>query len=258
MGGNIVGFGKLVQHLRLDQPVYGIESQAFNARERALLRIEEMATFYIGEIRAIQRHGPYCFLGYSFGGMVAFEMAQQLSSQGEHIAMLGLLDTLRHVSFSLDSHGEAGSSSAVVRKARRLSDHLRRLTAGPNRGEYLRQKLTARVLRTVYTVCAAGGLEVPRSLLSAFDINWFAAVNYKPLPYAGRITLFRAIGDNPVGRFTSDLGWCPYAQGGSKYNRFLASTRAYSRSRASGFWRGRLPRAFRHAINPGYLHCVEP
>jgi thioesterase domain-containing protein len=51
-----------------------------------------MASYYIQEIRTVQAHGLYFFMGWSLGGIVAFEMAQQLSRQGEQIAFLALVD----------------------------------------------------------------------------------------------------------------------------------------------------------------------
>ncbi|MFE5690824.1 thioesterase domain-containing protein, partial [Streptomyces sp. NPDC056512] len=54
--------------------------------------VREMATAYIEEIRRIQPEGPYHFLGWSFGGVAAFEMATQLQSEGETTALLTMLD----------------------------------------------------------------------------------------------------------------------------------------------------------------------
>ena len=55
--------------------------------------LPEMAAHYIGEMKAIQPHGPYRLLGDSFGGLVAFEMALQLQSLGEPVEFLGLVDS---------------------------------------------------------------------------------------------------------------------------------------------------------------------
>ena len=54
-----------------------------------------MAAYYLHGVREVQPHGPYCLAGYSFGGFVVFEMAQQLHAAGETVALLGLLDTIQ-------------------------------------------------------------------------------------------------------------------------------------------------------------------
>ena len=51
-----------------------------------------MASHYIAEMKGIQPEGPYRVAGYSFGGVVAYEMARQLEAGGETVAFLGLLD----------------------------------------------------------------------------------------------------------------------------------------------------------------------
>ena len=53
-----------------------------------------MAADYLREIKARQPNGPYCLCGYSFGGLVAFEIARQLSESGNEVGFVGLFDTL--------------------------------------------------------------------------------------------------------------------------------------------------------------------
>ena len=55
--------------------------------------IEDMARAYVEEIRALRPHGPYFLAGYSGGGVVAFEMAQQLKALGEEVPLLVFFDT---------------------------------------------------------------------------------------------------------------------------------------------------------------------
>src|SRR5262249_21989450 len=55
--------------------------------------IEELAASSLQAIRIIQPEGPYRLGGYSFGGLVAVEMARQLYAEGERIALLALIDT---------------------------------------------------------------------------------------------------------------------------------------------------------------------
>ncbi len=91
-----VYFHNLVRHLGPDQPVYGLR-YAMGARLRKpipLPMIEDLAAHYIEELRRIQPHGPYFLIGHSFGGLVAYEMAQQLTAKGQQVGSVALLDTI--------------------------------------------------------------------------------------------------------------------------------------------------------------------
>jgi aspartate racemase len=93
VGGNVICYGDLARHLRPDQPLYGLQSRGIDEREEPLDRIESMAAAYLAEIRRMQPRGPYRLGGTCFGGVVAYEMAQQLRSAGETVEALFLLET---------------------------------------------------------------------------------------------------------------------------------------------------------------------
>ncbi|MBW4560439.1 MAG: amino acid adenylation domain-containing protein [Mojavia pulchra JT2-VF2] len=95
LGGEVLCFRELAMSLGADQPFYGLQSPGLDGKQPLLPRIEDMAALYIQEIRSIQPHGPYFLGGYSFGGIVAYEMAQQLERQGEKVGLLVMLDTCR-------------------------------------------------------------------------------------------------------------------------------------------------------------------
>ena len=93
-GGNVLLYGELSKHLGDDQPFYGLQSRGLDGSCPPLTRIEDMAAHYISEIKSIQPVGPYYLSGYCMGGLVAYEIAQQLSERGERIGVLALIDTL--------------------------------------------------------------------------------------------------------------------------------------------------------------------
>ncbi|MEZ0135910.1 thioesterase domain-containing protein [Novosphingobium sp. NRRL B-2648] len=80
--------------LRLDgaRPVLGIEPLRKADGNYAHTRIDEMATYYIGKVRSVQPQGPYLLAGLCAGGVIAFEMAQQLQGMGEQVAFVGVID----------------------------------------------------------------------------------------------------------------------------------------------------------------------
>jgi amino acid adenylation domain-containing protein len=78
LGGEVLCYRHLAKYLGLEQPIYGLQPQGLDGKLPPLLRVEDIASQYLQEIRTIQPQGPYFLLGYSFGGVVAYEMSQQL------------------------------------------------------------------------------------------------------------------------------------------------------------------------------------
>jgi thioesterase domain-containing protein/acyl carrier protein len=91
--GHVLCYEKLSRYLGDEQPFYGLQAQGFNEGEESLTRVEDMASHYIKAIQTIQPEGPYQIGGWSFGGVVAYELAQQLHQQGQEVSRLALLDS---------------------------------------------------------------------------------------------------------------------------------------------------------------------
>ncbi|MGI9089258.1 MAG: non-ribosomal peptide synthetase [Chthoniobacterales bacterium] len=94
-GGNVFCFQPLAHLLPPDQPSYGLQAVGLDGKTVRHTSIEEMAAHYVEEIRSFQPEGPYYLAGYSMGGLIAFEIGQQLFRLGQRVAMLALLDTAR-------------------------------------------------------------------------------------------------------------------------------------------------------------------
>ncbi len=91
-GGEVLGYRELVENLAPDLPVYGLRAPGADRERVPLATIEELATHYIEEVRRIQPQGPYLIGGYCFAAVVAYEMARQLRTSGEELAMVVLID----------------------------------------------------------------------------------------------------------------------------------------------------------------------
>ncbi len=89
--GMDVYFPALGQHLPGDYPIYGLPGVALG--EVHLHSMEGLAARMVGLIRDIQPHGPYRVAGWSFGGVLAYEVAMQLLGLDEPVAFLGLIDS---------------------------------------------------------------------------------------------------------------------------------------------------------------------
>ena len=92
-----VPFFDLARHIRTGHSVYGFQAKGLDGLEKPLDRVEDMAQFYLDSLEELQPHGPFFLVGYSFGGLVALEMAQRLTARGEEIALLVLVDTYPHI-----------------------------------------------------------------------------------------------------------------------------------------------------------------
>ncbi|HEY9801022.1 MAG TPA: thioesterase domain-containing protein, partial [Leptolyngbyaceae cyanobacterium] len=93
IGGNVLCYADLARNLGSQQPVYGLQAIGLNQQEEPLSCIEDMATAYIEAIQAVQPTGPYYLAGWSMGGIIALEMAQQLLAKGCEVALLALIDS---------------------------------------------------------------------------------------------------------------------------------------------------------------------
>jgi len=90
--GSAFRFRHLAAALGADQPVKGFESPALTGERFPFTRIETLALRYATELQRDQPHGPYHLCGYSFGGILAFEMARHLRRAGEEVALLAVVD----------------------------------------------------------------------------------------------------------------------------------------------------------------------
>jgi thioesterase domain-containing protein len=75
-----------------DQPFYGIQARGLDGEAEPFERLEEMAAYYVQQIRQVQPSGPYYLGGYCMGGNVAYEVARQLKAQGEEVPILTVID----------------------------------------------------------------------------------------------------------------------------------------------------------------------
>ena len=132
LGGNPMNLRFLAQSLGANQPFYALQHRGVDGVLRPHETIEAMATEFIADMRKVQPAGPYYIGGYSFGGLAAYEMAQQLLREGEWVGGVMLLDT-------------ANPSSLQWDKVDRVSQHWHNLMSeGPS---YFKQRLEARTHR---------------------------------------------------------------------------------------------------------------
>ncbi|WP_179500168.1 non-ribosomal peptide synthetase [Streptomyces sp. WZ.A104] len=87
-------YAALLRHLGPDQPVYALQARGIVPGEELPETLDELVDDYLVQIRTVRPHGPYRFLGWSFGGLVAHALATRLQRDGESVEMLAMLDTV--------------------------------------------------------------------------------------------------------------------------------------------------------------------
>jgi amino acid adenylation domain-containing protein len=206
--GNVFYYLPLARHLGVDQPFFGLQAQGLDGRHPVHTTIEEMAAHYIAEVRVLQPEGPYYLGGSSLGGLVAYEMAQQLHAQGQAVDMLVLFDTwspghLRLLSLplryrvarhfhNLRKLSPYGRVSYVLQRMRGRLDLRPWLT---NQMHWVRQALN-RAARLAGRKRGAPPSAALRDL-HIRQIMVRAQYEYTPKPYPGRIAFFHA-GERPA------------------------------------------------------------
>jgi amino acid adenylation domain-containing protein len=208
LGGNVFDYFALSQHLGSDQPFYGLQSLGLDGQEKPLQRVEDMASYYIQEIRAMQPTGPYFLSGYSFGAMIAFEMAQQLLEQGQSIGLLAFLD---------------GSSplATTTRPSflKTLGIHAGNLwqLSLPERITYIKHRLDYRQnnanLRDMLISQWSTSEGFSQHLIDLLDCNIQAMDDYVAKPYAGDAVLFRSHIQSMESALDPDLSWASIIAG---------------------------------------------
>jgi thioesterase domain-containing protein/acyl carrier protein len=93
LGANLVSLRKIAALTRGDRPIYGLQPHGLDGRQEPFESIELMASAYLEEIRKKQPEGPYFLGGVCLGGVIAYEIAQQLRAAGERVGLLLLIDS---------------------------------------------------------------------------------------------------------------------------------------------------------------------
>jgi thioesterase domain-containing protein/aryl carrier-like protein len=207
--GNVLCYLALAQHVGAEQPFYGLQDpNTLDSHEKQSqadfeVPMEIMAGRYVEAIRRVQPRGPYHLGGWSFGGFVAYEMAQQLRRAGEEVALLAVLDT-GPVFEKLGRADDADLFAILCEESGLTIDVEELRPLGP----------AAQLNYVVEHLKAAQRIpaDIPVSWV-ARSINIFKArirvtMAYELQPYAGQITLFRAAElDSDVSQADETMGW---------------------------------------------------
>ncbi|WP_017714959.1 thioesterase domain-containing protein [Kamptonema formosum] len=207
--GSVFSYKPLADYLGKEQPVYGLQAGEVAPETR----VEDMAAEYIKEIRTVQPVGPYFLAGYSSGGVVAFEMAQQLTRAGEKVALLALFDTLNPA--LLDDTPTLGAQLRTHWINLSRLNPLQKLNYIVERGKWKSFELVKKMSGKFSEPDRhSNSDEIPDIFQRIEETNRQAFINYIPQVYPGKLTLFLAIERPAAQSSDSLLGWGELAAGG--------------------------------------------
>ncbi|MEW6730845.1 MAG: thioesterase domain-containing protein, partial [Acidobacteriota bacterium] len=207
IGGNVFCYLELAHYLGNDQPFYALQAKGIDDVAQPYSTIDVMAACYIEAIRTVQPHGPYTLAGWSFGGVVAFEIARQLFELGEQLSTLVLFDTWAPtsvvtpinetelmISFAKDLGGLWGGSLDLSWQ------QIEHLSSTAKLEFILEQAQGANLLPSYLEIAQL------QRLFEVFQANLQSLANYYPPAGPFSIVLFRA-GMSVASDEEGDLGW---------------------------------------------------
>jgi thioesterase domain-containing protein len=217
-GGNVYVFREMIAALPEGQPVYAIDMERLCEAEQDFT-IEQLAVFCLDVIRKIQKCGPYYFCGYSFGGLVAYEMATRLFDEGDSTNLVALLDAPNPALISNLSESEATQfrKTYLIDRLKKYGHHLvhGEIQAFMDSGLAF---VTSRVGRFIMPSIKIGFRMMNRPLpvtLRSNDPGFLKAWNsYVPKRYPMSLVCFRVEDRGPEHDRDPSMGWDTCAMGG--------------------------------------------
>jgi acyl carrier protein len=186
-GTDVLSLVELPRNLGPEIPFYGLQPPGQDGQRPPLRTVDSLAAYFVREMRAVQPRGPYFLGGSSYGGIVVFEMAQQLVRAGEEVGLLALFDT------------RAPGYPRLRRNAPARFHLFRRLgNSFPQPPERQWPEMRSEILRTWarrfnirWRRLAGRPLSQESLYLYFLTVAFAAGRRYRPLPYQRPITLFR-------------------------------------------------------------------
>ena len=185
--GDVFCYRLLAQQLGDDQPFFGLQPPGADGQREPLTRVEELAAYFAGQIRAFRPDSPYVIAGYCAGGTIAFELARQLLQHGATISFVAMFTSPYPTSYRrLPQLGHR-----LAGQVERVSTHARALLALSNRERrlYITERLRARkARRDARSLTQPDLVQILRAKVEAATI--VALRRYTPQQFDGRLSLF--------------------------------------------------------------------
>ncbi|KAG2106151.1 atromentin synthetase [Suillus discolor] len=95
--GEVLIFVNLAKYFQNERPFYALRARGFEPGHPFFTSMDEMVSCYATAVKRTQATGPYAIAGYSYGGVVAFEVAKRLEAMGEEVKFVGLINIPPHI-----------------------------------------------------------------------------------------------------------------------------------------------------------------
>jgi polyketide synthase 13 len=185
-GGNTSAYEALLKRLPADRPVIGFDRGVEGS-------IEDRVREYIPRLRDVQPHGPYVLVGWSFGGALAYGVAQVLRDAGEEVAFVGLIDVVRPRQDMIET------ADTKRERLERWKDFairnydldpdipipMDRLVEADDEGQFA----------IIMEMMSMSGTKIPGGIIEHQRTSFIenrALTNISPAPYGGKVVLYRA------------------------------------------------------------------
>jgi nonribosomal peptide synthetase DhbF len=193
----------LLEHIRTDYPIFGLQARGFNQPEILPETLQEMVADYLDQIRTIQPAGPYHLLGWSFGGIIAYSLASHFQLQGEQVALLVLLDT--YPPDPMPPRDVPDEQEIIKELFRDAGYDPATLGEGTLQLSNLKEQL-----RRQGHILSNFEDQHLRDMSRIFRNNGRLAASFIPETFDGDLLFFAAVEDNPA---PSTDAWRPYVRG---------------------------------------------
>lgn len=200
--GLVLEYRGLAAGLDAERPILAVQYNGEPDTYVNSARLADLVAHYAGVISATQPVGPYHLAGQCFGGLVAFEVAQQFLAAGEEVALLALIDTACPTGSERLAH-----HFSPIRLARRLV-HMRPGPAFVDLVKRLRSAARFALAFVSRALHALTGIPIPRSLARPTDVHRLAEAKYRVRPYDGALVSI------VVGEPHNQANWSEIARGG--------------------------------------------
>jgi acyl carrier protein len=206
---------RLGELLENDHPFYALRYKGIDGVELPLTSVEEIAAYFVEEIRKVQPGGPYHLGGSSFGGLVAYETARQLTLSGETVAVVVIEDT--RIENELVPKTGLPLTARLKRYLRNFMPlGQRENVSWPGLCAGFRQIRFRRAVPKKRRLCQKLQIELPKvyRFHEVLNTSLDASKSYQPPPYAGGpVILFRSTDDGGLSQWfelDATLGWGRY------------------------------------------------
>jgi amino acid adenylation domain-containing protein len=215
LGGSAFCYRELATRLDTDRPVYGLQALGLGAGEEPQDSIEEMASYYLEQVRRVAPEGPYHLGGWSLGGVIAFEMAQQLVRVGERVDLLALFDAVVPRAIPNKTYDAVAVLRGLAWELGNVTGLDLKVSADELRGLDGEEGVRYLLRRAQESGALPPGFGVDQAVRTwrIVDATAKAIKKYEAQAYPGRPLLFVA-GQSRRDGLEPDLGWGRVAAGG--------------------------------------------